>query len=433
MGVRYAGGSLRLRADGVRPASADRGGAYGSAVLPVHDTGRTVHRVGVDLDAKTPRGTRVAVDVRGRDAGGAWTEWREAQAGSPALLPHAATAVQARVTLWGVDGDEAASPVVRDLRLTARSVPAAERAAPQQQQAAAFSATVYATREGLVGGTTANGHVIQPNDHFVALPSRRGLSPNGSGEYSVRVCGPARCETAPVWDVGPWNTHDDYWNPSSQREMWQDLPQGRPEAQAAYQDDYNGGADEFGRQVANPAGIDLADGTFYNVGLNNNGWVTVTYLWTDGGGTGSPQLNFSSYSTLSDGSNGPQVSAAQYLLNEQGFDAGTVDGAFGPNTASAVRAFQQSRGLSADGVVGRHTWAALLSAGSEPVLRQGDSGAAVERLQRSLTAALGRTVSTDGAFGPNTDDAVRDYQSSRGLGVDGIVGNGTWGALQAGR
>ena len=32
------------------------------------------------------------------------------------------------------------------------------------------------------------------------------------------------------------------------------------------------------------SGIDLADGTFYNIGLNDNGWVTVTYLWTEGGG-----------------------------------------------------------------------------------------------------------------------------------------------------
>ncbi|RAJ43246.1 hypothetical protein K388_07440, partial [Streptomyces sp. KhCrAH-43] len=138
----------------------------------------------------------------------------------------------------------------------------------------------FATREGLVGGTTANGHVITSSDHFVALPSRRGLSPKGSSQYSVNVCGPTRCETAPVWDVGPWNTHDDHWNPSSVRETFKDLPQGKPEAQAAYENGYNGGLDEFGRRALNPAGIDLADGTFSNIGLSNNGWVTVTYLWT---------------------------------------------------------------------------------------------------------------------------------------------------------
>jgi hypothetical protein len=90
-----------------------------------------------------------------------------------------------------------------------------------------------------------------------------------------------------VWDVGPWNTMDDYWNPAAVRQMWKDLPQGRPEAQAAYQNGYNGGRDQFGRTVANPAGIDLADGTFWDgLGLTDNAWVNVTYLWTGTGPKG---------------------------------------------------------------------------------------------------------------------------------------------------
>ncbi|MBQ0987856.1 hypothetical protein KBZ10_25725 [Streptomyces sp. F63] len=280
--VRYTGGGLRLADPGFSPASMRAGRGYGSAVLPVRGLDRAVGRVTAEVTAELPGGARVEVDVRGRDGGGAWTEWREAT-GAPADLPRSVTDVQARLTLWGGEGGgKTGAPAVRSLRLTAG--PGAEPAARPLKEAAAFSARVYATREGLVGHTTANGHVIQPNDHFVALPSRRGLSPKGSGQYSVRVCGPARCETAPVWDVGPWNTHDDYWNPSSTREMYQDLARGLPEAQAAYQNGYNGGKDEFGRRVANPAGIDLADGTFYNIGLNDNGWVTVTYLWTDGGG-----------------------------------------------------------------------------------------------------------------------------------------------------
>lgn len=148
---------------------------------------------------------------------------------------------------------------------------------------------VYATREGLVGRTTANGHVITSRDHFVALPSRRGLSPKNTGDYTVRVCttSGSRCEYAPVWDVGPWNTTDDYWNPPEVRESWQDLPQGKPEAQAAYQDGYNGGKDQRGRTVASPAGIDLADGTFWDgLLLTDNAWVDVAYLWTGSGPRG---------------------------------------------------------------------------------------------------------------------------------------------------
>jgi hypothetical protein len=122
------------------------------------------------------------------------------------------------------------------------------------------------------------------HDHFVALPSRRGLSTRDGDDYRVKVCNPAngRCVVAPVWDVGPWNTRDDYWNPPSVRENWADLPRGLPEAQAARESRYHGGLDQFGRVVRNPAGIDLADGTFLDdLGMGDNGWVTVTYLWTD--------------------------------------------------------------------------------------------------------------------------------------------------------
>ncbi len=164
---------------------------------------------------------------------------------------------------------------------------------PAAASVAPLTVRLYATREGLVGGRTANGHIIAVRDHFVSLPSWRGLSSNGTGTRSVRVCSGAtgRCEYDPVWDVGPWNTRDDFWNYS--RQMWPSLPRGVPEAQAAYQNGFNGGRDQFGRRVTNPSGIDLADGTFWDgVGLLDNAWVTVTFLWTGTGGvTGQVTLS----------------------------------------------------------------------------------------------------------------------------------------------
>lgn len=43
------------------------------------------------------------------------------------------------------------------------------------------------------------------------------------------------------------------------------------------------------------------------------------------------------------------VREVQRLLNQRGYDAGTVDGLFGPTTANAIRAFQQSQGLPVNG------------------------------------------------------------------------------------
>ncbi|MGW0606098.1 glycoside hydrolase domain-containing protein [Streptomyces sp. NPDC002640] len=164
------------------------------------------------------------------------------------------------------------------------------------------------------------------------------------------------------------------------------------------------------------------------------------YLDVGTGGTTPPpatctgaNLNFTAYATVQSGSSGELVKAAQCLLTAAGHNPGAPDGVFGSGTATAVRSFQTAKGLTADGVVGPKTWTALLSRGATTTVQSGSTGEPVTRLQRALTAALGRTVAIDGVFGSGTGQAVRDYQSSRGLTADGIVGSGTWGALQAGR
>jgi C1A family cysteine protease len=68
---------------------------------------------------------------------------------------------------------------------------------------------------------------------------------------------------------------------------------------------------------------------------------------------------------------------------------------------------------------------------SDPVIRRGSRGEAVMRLQTALTQLGFGPGPIDGIFGPLTDSAVRAYQSSRGLLVDGVVGPQTWGSLHS--
>jgi cell wall-associated NlpC family hydrolase len=109
------------------------------------------------------------------------------------------------------------------------------------------------------------------------------------------------------------------------------------------------------------------------------------------------------------GSRGPAVAAAQAAL---GIPA---DGIFGPQTHAAVLAFQRAHGLEVDGVIGPITQGALGGASS--------SGSITMALQRALG------VAADGEYGPITRAAVRAFQASHGLVVDGIAGPQTLGAL----
>jgi peptidoglycan hydrolase-like protein with peptidoglycan-binding domain len=125
------------------------------------------------------------------------------------------------------------------------------------------------------------------------------------------------------------------------------------------------------------------------------------------------------------GSTGENVRTVQYLLNDRGSTL-AVDGGFGPQTSAAVRAFQASHGLGADGIVGNQTWPALIVQVSA-----GSSGNAVRAVQSQIHTRSG-LLTIDGILGPGTDSVVRTFQEDIGLSVDGIVGPRTWNALVSG-
>lgn len=82
------------------------------------------------------------------------------------------------------------------------------------------------------------------------------------------------------------------------------------------------------------------------------------------------------------------------------------------------------------GSTGSHPQTQSAAFGSANLYKGCTSGKYVKNLQLCLAwEGYISVLDVDGIFGPNTDAAVRDYQSDYGLAVDGIVGSGTKASL----
>ena len=170
------------------------------------------------------------------------------------------------------------------------------------------------------------------------------------------------------------------------------------------------------------------------------------------------------YKTVQWQDRGSGVLKVQKKLIELGYLAeGEDDGAYGSKTTAAVRRFQKANGLSADGVAGEKTLAAIsskLKGGSSSgssnnsssssssgnnssssstssllntsiTLQQGTKNDEVLKLQNMLASLGFYTGNKTGNFGEKTADAVIAYQKSKGLTADGIAGKKTLAAINA--
>lgn len=90
----------------------------------------------------------------------------------------------------------------------------------------------------------------------------------------------------------------------------------------------------------------------------------------------------------------------QEECNRQGFSKQKVDGLAGNNTLNGC-----------------------------PMVRRGATGNITKLLQEKLNSLGYSTNGCDGIFGQGTEQAVRKYQSNKGLSADGIVGSNTWRKL----
>ncbi len=106
---------------------------------------------------------------------------------------------------------------------------------------------VYATREGLIGRKTSSGRKIEADSIFVALPSTSALNSWVEVQYNNKTM------KAQVWDVGPWNENDPYWETGT-----------RPLAEKGISKSMQG---------TNGAGIDLSAALFEILGMEDNDWV----------------------------------------------------------------------------------------------------------------------------------------------------------------
>jgi N-acetylmuramoyl-L-alanine amidase len=136
------------------------------------------------------------------------------------------------------------------------------------------------------------------------------------------------------------------------------------------------------------------------------------------------------------GETGPAVTEIRSILVSLDL-LSSAEGDFDAETETAVRAFQQSRGLGVDGLVGDETWQALDGArwklGSRTLFHSIPSalvGDDVRALQERLLEMGYDAGRADGVYGPRTARAVAQFQREVGLAQDGSCGPQTMKALR---
>src|SRR4051794_11495894 len=109
---------------------------------------------------------------------------------------------------------------------------------------------------------------------------------------------------------------------------------------------------------------------------------------------------------LRKGSTDPAVRDLQEALKTLGHNPGLIDGDFGPMTEAAVKAFQQAKGITVDGIVGKVTWINIDEADqSEPVLKIGSTGLPVRRAQKRMSL-VGYDVGGVDGRSPSAEDRL---------------------------
>ncbi|MDP2980554.1 MAG: peptidoglycan-binding protein [Candidatus Omnitrophota bacterium] len=145
----------------------------------------------------------------------------------------------------------------------------------------------------------------------------------------------------------------------------------------------------------------------------------------------------------------PKIEEVQVILKTDGYEPGNMDGRMGKETRDAIKAFQESIGLKSTGYIDKITLTQMedlrrtkeileskknYALKSTKEARQKDSSKAefrptTKEVQTALKNAGFDPGSFDGKIGPRTRQAIKDFQKSKGLVPDGVVGPKTWANL----
>ncbi|MFJ8958288.1 peptidoglycan-binding protein [Lentzea sp. NPDC102401] len=148
------------------------------------------------------------------------------------------------------------------------------------------------------------------------------------------------------------------------------------------------------------------------------------------------QAALPSWPNVKEGQNGATVLTAQHLLRHRGYNI-SADGDFGPATEAAVKQFQTANGLSSDGQIGPNTWPKLIvsvqQGNNSNAVRaaqvqlnrygygldeDGDFGGGTH--SAAVAFQKSKSLSADGVVGPNT------WQTLVGGSGSGGGGGGTF-------
>lgn len=204
-----------------------------------------------------------------------------------------------------------------------------------------------------------------------------------------------------------------------------------------------------------PDGI-VGKATWYKIKSIFNGVKGLAELQTEGLTESEVARVYAK--ALVPGDAGEQVKLIQYYLSvlaffDENLPMPSLNGVFDEKTEQTVREFQAQQGLNIDGIVGRQTWNALLTAYDRTIssippqymvstdeiypgkfLALGQSGREVKILQEFLVQAAQNmpeipTVEVTGNYDAQTEAAIRVVQAMEDLPQNGVTGPLTWNAV----